>query len=552
MRSLRPVVLFLTLAVVAGCSRKQSANPQIISFALTPAENLSGDESLNWIGDAIPALLSMQLEGLPTVSARRVPNARDAVGGNIVRVHCRYSKGAAGNLAIDCWKDGADTEIHSSGQISQSLADAIAPIAKSLDINARPARQVSNDALKAYAHQNYEEAVRIDPDFGLAYADGSVVAAGKGERDRAIKLVQAGLARGNAIEELQKARLEFTKATLTGDRNGQINALAWLTRLDKTDSERLRNYAQFLLAARKLPEAAAAQGLLAELLPDDPGMWNMLGYYRAYAGNLDGARQALEHYLKISPDSANALDSLGEVHFYLGKFAEAEKYFLQSFEKQPQFNRGDAAYKAAIARFRTGDVAGAKQLFEKYVSGKPDRAWLEIRWEYLTGNREKAETAAKAYAAKEQGSAVGLTHLAAWALARGEFVVAKAGITEAMRVAKSPEERGDVAALFLILRKVDGINSEVDPRLKAMNDLAETWAFLFKKDNAAAEPRLKQLYEQTSVQNDRQPRILLAWAKAGLNKKPEAQALLQVNTIPPSSGGALETILFVKESELRR
>ena len=45
--------------------------------------------------------------------------------------------------------------------------------------------------------------------------------------------------------------------------------------------------------------------------PEQPLLWNELGYTEAFAGNLDGAVNALREYEKRAPGDANPLDSLG-------------------------------------------------------------------------------------------------------------------------------------------------------------------------------------------------------------------------------------------------
>ena len=69
------------------------------------------------------------------------------------------------------------------------------------------------------------------------------------------------------------------------------------------------------------------------LNPEEPRIWNELGYAMAWTRNLNGARQALQEYERLAPDDANALDSLGEVSFFLGDFESAAKYFEQAAQR---------------------------------------------------------------------------------------------------------------------------------------------------------------------------------------------------------------------------
>lgn len=543
-------VFFILL--IAGCNR-QTKSDSIPALSILSAENLSGDDSLNWIGEALPALVTLQLEGLPDISVRRASHDREAAPGSL-RVYCRYQQSQQ-QLQVDCWQQGTESTIHVSGSLEKGLAAIADEIAKDLYSKPHPAISVSNEALKAYAEGRYEDSVQLAPDFGLAYVEGAIKAASVGNREHSLKLVDAGIARGKSIPELYLSQLEFTKASLTGDREGQLSSLGKITKLDPSDSIRLRNYAQLLLSARRLPEAASAQAALTQLRPDDLDAWNMLGYFRAYAGDLDGAKQALEKYAALSSQSPNAIDSLGEVHFYLGKFKEAEQYFVQSFEKDPKFNRGDAMFKAAISRFRAGDTSGAKELFNRYTAElNTDQEWLNIRWEYMTGNRENAEREARTFAAKGTGNVVAWSHAALWALVRGDSSAASSANQELIRAARVSQPRGDAVIVGLISRLVEGAKVEVPPpALRPAFDLGTGFSLILKKQSADAESLLKQLYEQSSPQNDRISRLLLAWAAADHGNAALRQDLLKVNTVPSSAADqATESVLFVKELELRR
>src|ERR1700729_1139073 len=100
--------------------------------------------------------------------------------------------------------------------------------------------------------------------------------------------------------------------------------------------------------------------------------------------NLNGARQAIQEYEKLAPADANALDSLGEVSFFLGDFESAAKYFEQAAKE----NRGEFM-KAAEARLMTGDLKAADTLAAKYLGSaqSPRAAYQMAQWEFVTGRK---------------------------------------------------------------------------------------------------------------------------------------------------------------------
>ncbi len=546
------ISFFILVLLIAGCGQKK--DPRGVSvFSILPAENLTGKDSLNWVGAALPALLTLQLEGTAGISVRRVANARESIP-DAQQIHCRYQEAEA-KLSIYCWEQGKDQTIRVSGDLSAGLSGIASQIARQLSSGAREAIQISNDALRAYTEERYEDAIRLAPTFPLSYVEGALLSAAAGNRDLALNLVNAGIGKGEELPEFYLAQLELTKASLTGDRPNQIQFLGRLVELDPNDPVRLQTYAQVLLAERRIPEAAKIQGDLARLVPENIDAWNSLGYYRAYAGDFEGAKQALEKYATLSSQNPNALDSLGEIHFYTEKFIEAEKYFLQSFEKDPKFNNGEAMFKAAISRFRAGDRSAAGEHYQHFVieSGL-DQEWAAIRWEYLTGDEAKAIRDASQYATQgNRTNIVAAAHAALWTLNSGDTESFRAARQQLVTLAQRSRPQGDAALVGLIVQLVEGKNiPEPPPQLRPAFDLGRAVSMLYREQAAAAESLLKPLYERTSIQNDRIQRILLAWAAQQNGNQKLKEELLKINTVPPSAiDNALESVLFRRELELR-
>jgi len=137
------------------------------------------------------------------------------------------------------------------------------------------------------------------------------------------------------------------------------------------------------------------------VLAIDPGSadaLNSLGYAQGESGDLLAATKTFEAYGQLPNQANNALDSLGEVYFMNGRFAEAEKYFSQVSSRDPNFLKGAPLMKAAYARWLGGDLAGADTLMQKYLTflAKQNDAlavWREAVWFYATGRQEQAMAA---------------------------------------------------------------------------------------------------------------------------------------------------------------
>ena len=58
--------------------------------------------------------------------------------------------------------------------------------------------------------------------------------------------------------------------------------------------------------------------------------------------------KTLEAYGKLPDQKTNSLDSLGEAYFMNGRFAEAEKYFLQAYDSNHGFLGGAGSAEGGL------------------------------------------------------------------------------------------------------------------------------------------------------------------------------------------------------------
>ena len=145
------------------------------------------------------------------------------------------------------------------------------------------------------------------------------------------------------------------------------------------DAALLRQLATQEMNARRFSEAARYYQAVLQEAPDDIEIWNLLGYAQAFAGDLDSARKSFERYGRDPAHAANALDSQGEASFLNGKFAEAEKYFLEAHAKSSALLGGGDLLKAAYARWLQGDLPGADKVFFQYWPSAASRKTLWFR-----------------------------------------------------------------------------------------------------------------------------------------------------------------------------
>jgi tetratricopeptide (TPR) repeat protein len=152
-----------------------------------------------------------------------------------------------------------------------------------------------------------------------------------------------------------------------------------------------------LLAMRLsgMGQGTEADALLLEAVKgtDNPGGWQILARVRRNAGNLAGAREALEKAIALTPKDNEALRfTLADVLVDLGELADAEalsKGFQEELYRdlilsRVVLERGDAA--AALKRvegalLRWPDNEGARMVAARAASelGDTERAMLELR-----------------------------------------------------------------------------------------------------------------------------------------------------------------------------
>jgi hypothetical protein len=555
----------LTCAVLAGlvlssCGTRETAGAG--RFGLLPSENLSGDPSLDWVSTAIPVLLASQLEGLPQVSVVRAASRRDAASSGAAAILCRH-EGSAERLEVSCWKEDSASVVRATGNLeTEALAAIASRLGRALHAGARPALEVSNRALRAYAAKDFLEAVRLDPDFSYAYTDGAGEAMMAGDRATADRLIADGLARGAGIGDLARARLYLVSGTLSRNREDQIAALRQLTSLVPTEPENWRRLSQLLSAGRQFADAAAAQEKLAGLHAGDPAVWNQLAYLRAWAGDTARAVDAASRYERLSPGNANAADTLGDVHYLAGNFAEAEKQYLESMSRDPDLFGGQGYFKAAMARLRAGDAAKAEEHFRQFAErAGPAKELLLAQWRYIATGDAMAEIEQVVKSPSPDVAAAALAQMAVWRRLAGDVEKANAAARQSVTLSRTPLARQAAqTAFFVTLPKADsrGWRERAEkalpgPPLEQARRSLTLVALIAQGEFAEALPLAQQIFDETPAERDYAARIYLAWCLQRTGNAARAAELLRTNPIPPPPvTGPFDAVLLRQELDLRK
>jgi tetratricopeptide (TPR) repeat protein len=389
------------------------------------------------------------------------------------------------------------------GDTPLSLGSALA---KQITDTPRPYGSSNPDAVRELYSGRPAAAIAADPSFGSAHVAYIEELLRTGRRDELPKAVES--ARAAKLTEVDRATLARLVATTAKERSDSLLALA---RLHGHDLGLWRAAADAALVAKDHGAAVEAFQKATELDPKNVVNWNMMAYAHGFAGNIAGAEASIAEYRRLAPQDANAYDSLGEVYFYHGRFAEAERNFLTAYGMNNALLGGGEMYRAALARFLAGDVSKADQHFNEYLQFRqkhndPSLGLREAVWLYSTGRG--AEARAKAAAV---GSAAAKTQILLWDLADG---------------------------------KVSG-NIGQQPAMQG-------WNLLFARKYAEAAEFWRKAYESSSIIDGNQSRVALAWALSGMEQDAEARAFLERWPLPPQSADTgFSSILINKAVQLR-
>jgi tetratricopeptide (TPR) repeat protein len=139
------------------------------------------------------------------------------------------------------------------------------------------------------------------------------------------------------------------------------------------------------LISEKLDRLDLLESDLKKILlknPDDASTLNALGYTLVdRTDRFEEAGGYLQRAIKLKPEEAVILDSIGWLHFKQGETMKALKYLRAAYEKQPE---SEIAAHLAEVLWSLGDKEEAKNVFDKAIKKSPDDEYLlKIQHKFL-------------------------------------------------------------------------------------------------------------------------------------------------------------------------
>ena len=242
------------------------------------------------------------------------------------------------------------------------------------------------------AIREYEQAVRLDPQFGQAYLKLLVCYQMLGDVDKLrdmLKQLQPLRARLPQTEQLE---YDSVNAGFRGNRRAAIEAREALLHARPLDSgNRSQLAANVGIDDPQRAVAILHQGLALD--PKDDTLWNLLLYMEASAGNEAAALQACDRYQALLGDGEpNTWDSRGDILYKFERYREAILAYRKEQQVDPRF--GGASIKLPIIYAELGKTALARDELRRFKSqelaDRVDISMVEAQMPQSAGEPEKA------------------------------------------------------------------------------------------------------------------------------------------------------------------
>jgi Flp pilus assembly protein TadD len=388
-------------------------------IAILAIDNQTGDSSLNWAAAAIPqaAILELGQGDQATVfQARDAGDAQARQATHLVygRLEPEWAKPAGkspagkGMVAHPGWVTYSfsmeETSRHSvlrrvrdSGTVLKAVAALANFVATEAGMQSlRPAGVGSDQALELFATRKYAECTGADPQAFWCWERWATSAFEEGRKDDALSILSRARDQGTRFSPFARARLDLVEALIRGDDALRMAALERLVQADSSNPAAVADLASALMANRRFAQAETLYRTALQRNGNQPETWNLLAYSQAGQAHFDEARKSLAEYDRLAPASPNPPDSRGEIEWMAGDLTGAATWFLDSYRRDARFNGGVALEKAALSRYLAGDVRGAEDLANKYLSdreraGDGLAAFHRARWQFLWGDIAGAE-----------------------------------------------------------------------------------------------------------------------------------------------------------------
>jgi tetratricopeptide (TPR) repeat protein/predicted Ser/Thr protein kinase len=206
-------------------------------------------------------------------------------------------------LAVSLRKDLGDRSITSTEAVAAETYTASSIDAAHEYALGQQAKQAGN---YDEAIHHYQEAIRLDPQMGRAYAGLAVVYGNQGDRHKAEESYKLALERLDRMSEREKFRTRGGYYLITRNADKALDEMEALVRQYPADSAGVANLALAYFYRREMQHALEYGRKSVEISPKNVEQRNNLGLYAMYAGEFDRAIDEQKQVLNLNPSFALA------------------------------------------------------------------------------------------------------------------------------------------------------------------------------------------------------------------------------------------------------
>jgi len=215
---------------------------------------------------------------------------------------------------------------------------------------------------------HYKEALRIKPDYAVAFYNLGNVFIKKGKVDEAIDHYQKALhIKPDYVEALNNLGNAFF------NKKDYDKALFYFTQAFKMNPRQIdasNNLANVLFVQGKPNEAISQYREIVKTYPEDADAHYNLAYMLSAQGMLDEAVPHYKESLRINPKYSKAHYNLGNILIKEGKTKEAFTHFAEAIKFKPDY--APAYNKIGLILFQQGKFKKAEVFFLKAIQIDPN------------------------------------------------------------------------------------------------------------------------------------------------------------------------------------
>ncbi len=224
------------------------------------------------------------------------------------------------------------------------------------------------------AVRDFEDAIRLDPQFLAAYTAAADALARANRKDA------AKVAFDRAVKQFPNNPLVYNNRGMFFQQTSQPEkAVADLTRSIELDPNYFFAYTNRGVTLMLLDNPEAAENDFAASLrinPQQPMVYGLRGTARVAAGKFDDAIADHRKALEMVPNHPSAITDLGFAQFFAGRYQEAVRSFEKALEVNPNFTQLQPWRVAALEELGRKDAA-ATEFSTMLDKPAEQRDWME-------------------------------------------------------------------------------------------------------------------------------------------------------------------------------